>query len=78
MCPGAAPVWEQVAIGTIGPPAIAILFLFRARGWAWTVQGGSVSERTRRRQKIEFWILLAALYVMAIGVFGYAAWKCKA
>jgi hypothetical protein len=78
MCPGAAPVWEQALIGVFGPPVLSILWRFRARGWARIVQGSSVSDRTKRRQKSEFWILLAGSYVMMIGIFVYAAWKCRA
>ena len=47
-------MWEQVLISTAGPPIIAVLWRLRARGWARTVQGGTVSEKTERRQKKEF------------------------
>ena len=77
MCPGAAPVWEQVLIGTVGPPILAILWRFRANGWARLVQGGTVSEKTERRQKKEFWILLIAMYALMVGVLAYSAWKCS-
>jgi uncharacterized membrane protein YbjE (DUF340 family) len=70
-------VWEQVLISTAGPPIIAVLWRLRARGWARTVQGGTVSEKTERRQKKEFWILLVVLYAIVIGVFIYSAWKCS-
>jgi len=77
MCPGAAPLWEQVLIAVFGPPVMSILWRWRARGWALTVQGGSVSDRTKQRQKKEFWILMFALYALVIGAFVYAAWKCS-
>ncbi len=70
-------MWEQVLISTAGPPIIAVLWRLRARGWARTVQGGTVSEKTERRQKKEFWILLVVLYAIVIGVFIYSAWKCS-
>ena len=76
MCPAAAPIWEQILIAVFGPPVVSILFRWRARGWALTMQGGSVSNRTKQRQNKEFWILLVVLYVLAIGTFAYAAWKC--
>jgi hypothetical protein len=77
MCPDAAPVWEQILISVVGPPVIATLWRFRARGWARTVQGGTVSVKTERRQKTEFWILLIVLYAIMIGVFMYSVWKCS-
>jgi hypothetical protein len=77
MCPGAAPVWEQALIGTVGPPILAMLWRLRAKSWARTVQGGTVSEKTESRQKKEFWILLIAMYALMGGVFAYSAWKCS-
>ena len=77
MCPGAAPLWEQVAIVTLIPPVGTSLWWLRARGWARTVQGETVTEKTKQRQEWEFWALLAASYVMMICVFIYASWKCK-
>jgi hypothetical protein len=70
--PGAAPLWEQLAIGIFGPPIMAILFRFMARGWAMTVQGGTVSQKTDKRQRIEFWGMLALLYLIVWGEFIYA------
>jgi hypothetical protein len=77
MCPGAAPVWEQILIGTVGPPILAVLWRLGARGWARTVQGGTISEKTEARQKTEFWILLFAMYAIMIGMFIYSVWKCS-
>ena len=77
MCPGAAPVWEQFLIATVGPPVIAALWRVRARGWARTAQGGAISARTEQRQKKEFWVLLIAMYALMIVVFLYAGWKCS-
>ena len=70
--PGAAPLWEQLAIGILGPPIMAVLFRFMARGWAMSVQGGSVSKETEKRQRIEFWGMLVAMYLSVFGEFIYA------
>jgi hypothetical protein len=77
MCPGAAPVWEQVLFSAFVPPIIAMLWRLGARGWARTVQGGTISEKTERRQKKELWILLVVLYAIVIGMFIYSVWKCS-
>ena len=70
--PGAAPLGEQVLILILGPPIMSGLIWLLSRGWALTVQGGVASERTKKRQKWEFWGVLIGLYVMAAAVFGYA------
>ena len=70
--PGAAPLWEQLAIGFVGPPIMAIIFRFMAREWAMTVQGGTVSQKTEKRQRIEFWGMLIAMYLLVWGMFIYA------
>lgn len=51
---------------------MAILFRFMARGWAMTVQGGTVSEKTQKRQRIEFWGMLISMYLLVWGMFIYA------
>jgi phosphate/sulfate permease len=43
-----------------------------SRGFAATVQGGAVSEKTQRRQKIEFWVILIVAYAMSVGMSLYA------
>jgi uncharacterized membrane protein HdeD (DUF308 family) len=72
MRPGAAPLGEQLAILILGPPIMATLVWFMSRGWAHTVQGEVVSERTKHRQKVEFWILLITMYAISIGMSIYA------
>jgi len=52
---------------------MAFLFKFRAAGWAHTVQGETLSETTKKRQKLEFWVVLGLLYAIGIGVFIYAS-----
>ena len=66
-----APLIEQILIFTLGPPILAGLFWLKARGWAHTVQGESVSETTKRRQKMEFWVLLSLAYLMALACVVY-------
>jgi hypothetical protein len=66
-----APLVEQILIFVLGPPIMAGLFWLKARGWAHTVQGESVSETTKRRQKMEFWVLLSLAYLMAVACVVY-------
>jgi hypothetical protein len=70
--PGAAPLGEQLAILLLGPPIMAGLIWFMSRGWALFVQGGVASDRTKRRQKVEFWIVLVVMYAIGIGMALYA------
>jgi hypothetical protein len=51
---------------------MAGLIWLMSRGWAIGVQGGSASERTKVRQKIEFWMVLVAMYVIGFGMALYA------
>jgi len=69
--PGAAPLPEQLAILILGPLVMAVLFWFMSRGWAATVQGGVVTERTKRRQKIEFWLILLGMYLIGFAMALY-------
>lgn len=72
MRPGAAPLGEQIAIVFVGPPVMACLVWIMSRGWASIVQGGTPSERTKGRQKIEFWAILIVMYFIGIGMALYA------
>lgn len=72
MRPSAAPLGEQLAILILGPPIMAGLMWLMSRGWASSIQGGTVSNRTRRRQKIEFWAVLIAMYLIGFGMALYA------
>jgi len=73
MRPGAAPLSEQLTIAATGPPIMAALWWLRSRGMARVVQGGSVSQRTKQRQKTGFLVLLGAMYLLALGILLYAA-----
>jgi len=69
---GAAPLYQQILTAVFFPPVGAAIWWLMSRGWAMTVQGGTVSERTRRRQKTEFWVLLLIVYAMYFVMMIYA------
>jgi hypothetical protein len=70
---GSLPLFEQVLLDVVGPPIGAGLFWLFSRGRAVTVQGGSVSDRTRARQIRGFWLVMGVsyLFMIAITVYGY-------
>lgn len=51
---------------------MTILWWLASRGWATAIQGGTVSDKTKRRQKIEFYIVLIAMYAVGFGMALYA------
>lgn len=67
-----APLWEQLTILILGPPIMATLIWVVSRGWAMAVQGGTASEKTKRRQRIEFYAVLIAMYAIGFGMAVYA------
>lgn len=73
----ATPLWEQLAIVLIGPLVMASIWWLISRGWATNVQEKTVSARTKRRQKIEFWVLIALMYATTIGMLLYALFRRK-
>jgi hypothetical protein len=78
MRPGAAPLSEQFMIAILGPPIMATLWWLASRGFAQTVQGQTISEKTKQRQKKEFWILLVALYALGFGIILSASMNAPA
>jgi hypothetical protein len=66
---------QQILIILIGPPVMAALWWLGSRGFGGVVQGGSVSERTKSRQKKGFWILLAALYALGFAIMVYSRFR---
>ena len=68
----ALPIGQQFLGILLGPPVLAVLWWLGSRGWAATLQGGSVSDRTKLRQKKEFWILLAVMYLLGFGIMIYS------
>ena len=71
LSPAAEPALVQFALDLVMPPVAAGLFRLMARNWAATVQGDEISEQTKSRQKLEFWVLLIALYVLCFGITIY-------
>lgn len=67
----ASPLWQQILFFLLAPPIMAFLIRLISRGWARTVQGGRVSEKTATRQRIEFWVVLCFMYVMLLCIFVY-------
>jgi hypothetical protein len=57
----AAPLSEQIVIVLFAPPIMAVLWWAASRNLARILQGGSVSEKTKGRQRKEFWALLVAM-----------------
>ena len=72
----AAPLGEQIATLIVAPPIIAVLVRIMSHGWAMLVQGGNVSETTRKRQNWQFWMLLWGGYIIMTGLFVYAHFFC--
>jgi hypothetical protein len=71
----AAPLGTQLGILFIAPPVMASLWWLASRNFGNLIQGGSVSERTKKRQTTEFWVLLAAMYALVFGIKIYAVIK---
>jgi hypothetical protein len=67
----ASPLWQQALFFVLAPPIMALLIRVLSRGWANIVQGGNVSARTAKRQKLEFWGVLCFMYVMLFCIFVY-------
>jgi hypothetical protein len=68
----AAPLYQQILYDVFLPPVGTVLWWLMSRGWALTVQGGTVSDRTKRRQKVEFvWVLIGGYLIMfSITIYG--------
>jgi len=67
----AAPLSEQILYDIILPPVGAAIWWLMSRGWAGSVQGGSVSDTTKQRQKTEFIVILIATYVLMFSITIY-------
>jgi hypothetical protein len=68
---GAHPIGEQILVDLLVPPIGACFWWAMARGWAMTVQSGNVSEATRKRQRREFLIIMALVYLLMFGITLY-------
>ncbi len=67
----ASQLWQQALFFVLAPPIMALLIRVLSRGWAKIVQGGNVSEKTLKRQRLEFWVVLCFMYVMLFCIFVY-------
>ena len=68
----ASPLWQQALFFLLALLIMALVIHFLSRGWANIIQGGKVSEKTIKRQRLEFWGVLCFMYVMLACIFGYA------
>ena len=62
---------QQCLLDLIAPPVGVCLWWLFSRGTAKVLQGRKVSDRTREREKIGFFILLALGYAMMFGMTIY-------
>jgi hypothetical protein len=69
------PIIQQFMVVLFGLPVMAILWWGASRGLGRAVQGGSVSGRTKLRQRKEFWMLLVVMYVLGFGVMLFSRFK---
>jgi len=68
---GALPLYQQILLDVFIPPIGALVWRRMAGGWASGVQGGNVSNKTKRRQSVEFWVLLGLAYMVMFGITIY-------
>jgi hypothetical protein len=61
------PLTQQYLLDLVAPPVGACLWWLFSRGNALTLQGGNVSERTKKREKIGFFVVLALAYLIMFG-----------
>lgn len=61
----------EFLLDAVGPPIMTALWWVMSRGWALGIQRGKVSDRTRARQKREFFVLLVVLYLIGFGMSFY-------
>ena len=69
---GALPLYQQILLAIFWPPVGTGIWWLMSRGWALTVQGGVISETTKRRQKVELWAVLTIAYAISFGIVIYA------
>jgi len=68
----AAPLWEQLTILILGPLIMTMLIWIVSRAWAMAVQGGTANDKTKRRQRVEFYVTLITMYIIGFGMAIYA------
>ena len=64
----ALPLWQIICLDLVVPPVGTALWWLMSRGFASAVQGGAATSSTKRRQRMEFWILLISTYAVAFAV----------
>jgi hypothetical protein len=62
---------QQFLLDLIAPPVGVCLWWLFSRGTAAVLQGGKVSERTKKREKVGFLVLLALGYAIMFGITTY-------
>ena len=68
----ALPLGEQIALFLLLPPIGSCLWWLFSRATATVFQGGTVSERTKKREKIGFFVVLVAAYILMFGIKIYS------
>lgn len=68
----ALPLGEQIALFLLVPPVGSLLWWLFSRGTAAILQGGKVSGRTKKRQKVGFFVVLVAAYMIMFGIKLYS------
>lgn len=69
------PAWFKILVALLIPPVAACIFWVQVRGEALLIWRGKPSQRTKNREKKEFWLLLAFGYVVAIAGIAFALAK---
>ncbi|MGH9474009.1 MAG: hypothetical protein ACRD13_05235 [Terriglobales bacterium] len=60
------PTGQLIVFLLVGPPIGACIWRLMARGWAMGVQGGRVSDRVKRWERIEFRWLIVICYAIEV------------
>ena len=59
---------EFLAVLIFFPPIGACTWWVLGRGWSLVMHGGAVPDDVRRWQRVGFWIILVAAYVIGVAV----------
>ena len=65
------PIAQQILLDIVIPPIGTCIWWLMARGWAGFVQTRNVSDKTKSRQRREFWIIMLATYLIMFGITIY-------
>ena len=68
----ALPLGAQIALFLLLPPIGSCLWWLFSRVTATVFQGGTVSERTKKREKVGFFVVLVAAYILMFGIKIYS------